>query len=393
MTARRIVSLAVSLLVTIVVLTQIGRMFENVDAGEIVVIQDPYDGELHWYTQPGVVAQNFGKVTVYQRRGTYEFENLGITFNDFGTATLKGSVQYDMPLDEKNLTALHTRYGSPEGIMANVIRKTVDKVVYMTGPLLSSRESYAEKKTNLIEWAQDQITNGVYKVNQQQVEATDELSGQKRNVIVASIALNAEAPAGRVRQEQSVVGEFGIHAFNFAVTHVEYSPEVKAQIAAQQEIIQSVQKKIAEARQAEQQKITTEQQGMANAAKTKWDQEAMNAQIVSEAEGRKRAAEQDALAAEAEKRAILLRASGEAEARRLKMAADGALEQKLKAYVEVNNNYAAAIKGYTGNWVPTTVMGGGSGSANGATALIDMLTIKTARELGVDATPGKRDGQ
>lgn len=388
MTMGRIVGLALAGITSLVVLLQVGRIFENVDAGEIVVIQDPYDGELHWYTQPGVVMQNFGKVTVYQRRGTYEFNNLGITFNDAGTATLQGSVQYDMPLDEKNLTALHTRYGSPEAIKANVIQKTVDKVVYMTGPLLSSRESYAEKKTNLIEWAQDQITNGVYKVVQNTVEATDPISGEKRSAIVAAIALKAEAPAGRDRQEQSVVGEFGIHAFNFAVTHVEYSPEVKAQIATQQMIIQNVQKAIAQAREAEQQKITTEQQGQAEAAKTKWAQEAMNAQIVAEAEGRKRAAEQDALAAEAEKRATLSRASGEAEARRLKMAADGALEQKLAAWTEVNTQYAAAIKGYQGNWVPTTVLGGGGESMNGAQSLINMLMVKTAKELAVDMTPG-----
>jgi regulator of protease activity HflC (stomatin/prohibitin superfamily) len=269
-----------------------------------------------------------------------------------------------------------------------VIQKTVDKVVYMTGPLLSSRESYAEKKTNLIEWAQDQITNGVYKVVQNTVEATDPISGEKRSTVVAAIATLPEAPAGRARQEQSVVGEFGIHAFNFAVTHVEYSPEVKAQIATQQTIIQNVQKAIAQAREAEQQKITTEQQGQAEAAKTKWAQEAMNAQIVAEAEGRKRAAEQDALAAEAEKRATLSRASGEAEARRLKMAADGALEQKLKAYVDVNAKYADAIAAYRGAWVPTTVMGGSGAGVNGATSLIEMLTIKTARELAVDATPG-----
>ncbi len=392
MTARRIIGLALTAIASVFFLTQTGRLFENVDAGEIVVIQDPYDGELHWYTQPGVVAQNFGKVTVYQRRGTYEFDKLGIQFNDAGTAMLNGSVQYDMPLDEKNLTALHTRYGSPESIQSNVIKKTVDKVVYMTGPLLSSRESYAEKKTNLIEWAQDQITNGVFRVEQRSVEDTDPISGQKRNVIVASIAM---ANGVRQRQEGSVVGEFGIHAFNFAVTHVDYSPAVTAQIVAQQNIIQNVQKAIAQAREAEQQKLTTELQGAAEAAKTKWTQEAMNSQIVAEAEGRKRAAEQDALAAEAEKRAILLRASGEAEARRLKMAADGALEQKLKAYVEVNGRYAEAIQNYKGNWVPSTVMGSGAGgSQNGATSLIDMLTIKTARELAIDATPGRRgDGQ
>jgi len=44
------------------------------------------------------------------------------------------------------------------------------------------------------------------------------------------------------------------------------------------------------------------------------------------------------------------------------MEADGALEKKLQAYIEVSKLYASAIKDYKGHWVPGVVMGGGNGT-------------------------------
>ena len=77
------------------------------------------------------------------------------------------------------------------------------------------------------------------------------------------------------------------------------------------------------------------------------------------------------------------------------MQADGALEKKLQTYLEVSKLYADAIKGYGGNWVPNVVMGGGAGTAgSGAQQLVDLLTAKTAKELGLDInipkTPGRQ---
>jgi hypothetical protein len=69
------------------------------------------------------------------------------------------------------------------------------------------------------------------------------------------------------------------------------------------------------------------------------------------------------------------------------MEADGALEKKLQAYIEVSKLYANAIKDYKGNWVPSVVMGGGNGAqtaGSGVQELIDLLTVKTAKALGLD---------
>lgn len=70
------------------------------------------------------------------------------------------------------------------------------------------------------------------------------------------------------------------------------------------------------------------------------------------------------------------------------MVADGALQQKLDTYLQVQTVWANAVANYKGNWVPTTVMGGASGgnSGNGANTLIDLLSAKTANDLALDMT-------
>lgn len=69
--------------------------------------------------------------------------------------------------------------------------------------------------------------------------------------------------------------------------------------------------------------------------------------------------------------------------------ADGALEQKLAAWVKAQEAWSKAIAEYKGAWVPTVQMGDQKGSGNGANALMDLLTTKTAKDLALDFRPSK----
>ena len=46
--------------------------------------------------------------------------------------------------------------------------------------------------------------------------------------------------------------------------------------------------------------------------------------------------------------------------------------------------YEGVVANYKGNWVPGVVMGGAGGKSNGAQDMIDLLSVKTAKELGLD---------
>lgn len=370
--------------IAIVLLVLSTQIIENVDADEIMVVQHPISGKLDWYVTAGVKPQWFGKIASYPKRSIYEFE-IPVRFNDGGHGTMHGSIQYEMPLDNEHLTALHVRFGSREAIQKQLIETVTNKSVYMTGPLMSSKESYAEKRNDLIRFVEDQVTNGVYRTVSREAKIKDPITGVDKSVTVVEVALKNGIPD---RQEVAVLTEFGIRAFNFSITKLPYDEAVENQIKQQQQITMDVQTAMAESKKAEQRAITAAEQGKADAVKARYEQEVIKAKAVTEAQQKLEVATLDAKAAEQTKRREILLGEGEGARKRLVMQADGALEKKLDALIKINELYADAIKLHQGPWVPSIVMGGSNSSGNvpggGALPLIDLLTAKTAKELGLD---------
>jgi hypothetical protein len=351
--------LGVTLIAIIFALFSFGSLFENIGADEIVVIQAPFSGELHWYKQPGVVGQWFGKVTSYPKRASYEFQTQ-VRFNDGGHGTMNGSVQWEMPVDDVNLSNLHMKFGSAEAIQKQLIEKVVNKSVYMTGPLMSSKESYAEKRNYLINYVEDQISNGVYKTLQKEVKVLDSLTGQEKSAIVVDILMTNGQPQ---RQEASALSEFGILTKNFAINSLPYDDDVEKQIKAQQQITMDVQTAIAEARKAEQRTLTVTQQGKASAEAAKWEQEVIKAKEVTAAQQKVEVAKLANDEAELYRQGMLKKADGDSTYRKKMMEADNALSQRLQAQVEIAKNNANALANMKVPIVPSTVFGGGNGNS------------------------------
>lgn len=391
-------------------------LWENLDAGQIMVIQSPLSGSLTTYITPGVKWQGFGKVTKYQKRSEFWFSNksdqgksldqsLRIRFNDGAHALISGGISFEVPLEEEKLIDLHTKFGSQESIEQSLVRKSVEKGIYMTGPHMSSKESYAELRNDLLFLIDDQIGNGVYLTKTSQEKTKDPITGEERTVSKVDIVKNTDGAAQRA--EESPLKEFGIKVFNLAINEIKYDENVETQIQEQQKAIMQVQLAMAKAKEAEQRALTTKKEGEASAAKAEWDQKTLMATAVTEAEQKKKVAalaaemklevaKLETQAAEQKKLADIALGEGEAKRRTLVMEADGALEKKLEAYVAVNNSYAEAIAKHQGNWVPSVVMGqGAAGQANGnaATDLISLLMAKTAKDLSMDlntTTPVKK---
>ena len=364
---------------------------EMVDAEQILVVQDLIDGELHWHTTSGLKPQWFGKVTKYPKRSIYEFTHRGnddrrikVRFNDGGHADMDGSIQYEFPLDAESLTKIHVRFGTPEAVQKQLIETVVNKSVYMTGPVMSSKESYAERRNALIHFVEDQVENGVYKTVQRDIKVKDSITGAEKSATIVEVVLGTEGTPER--QEPGQMTSLGIRPINFSVRSLDYDNAVEKQIQQQQQLTMDVQTAVAEAKKAEQRAITVAEEGKANAAKAKWEQETIKARAVTEAQQKLEVATLDAKAAEQFKRGEILRGEGESARKRLVMQADGALEPKLDALVKINATYADAIARYQGQWVPSVVMGSGGSAApaSGAQQLVDMLTLKTARDLGLD---------
>lgn len=366
-----------------------GKIVEDVDAGEVVVIQDAFDGELHVYTQPGVEWQLFGRSTHYKKSFQYYFDGaeghapmIPTQFYDGGHANIPGSIRVDLPTDEKSIKYLHSKFGSQEAIENQLVGQVLIKAINMSGPLMTSKESYAEKKNNLIYVVEDQASRGVYKTIQKQVNIIDPITQQEKTVTAVEIVTdNKQQP---IRQEKSMIEQAGVILNNLSFGKFEYDKVVQEQIATQQKLTMQVQIGMANVNRAKQDAITSEEQGKATATKIKWEKEAEKTAAVTEAEKVRDVAKLTADAEEQNKRANILKGQGESEYKRLVTQANNNIELKIAAWEKVNLAYAEAISG--SNLVPTYVSGGGYNSQ--PSDLINMLQISTAKQLGIDITPG-----
>ena len=374
----------------------ITNLWENLDAHEIMVLQSPMSGELKVYTDPGIKYQGFGKVEKYPRRKLYAFidesqkggedSSKKVRFNDGGHANLSGSVSWEMPLDVQTIIAIHKQFGSAEGVEQQAVAKMIDSAVYLAGPLMSSTESSGERRSELVQYINDQAMNGVYMTRVVEKDIVDAVTQERHTASTTEIVLNKEGQPRR--QQGSILSEFGIKLMPLSITNLDYDQIVQKQIAERQNATTQVQISIAKAKRAEQDAITAAKEGEAKAAEEKWKQEAIKAQKVTEAEQNRDVAMLAADTAEAWKREQILRGEGEAQRRQLVMSADGALDKKLEAYIEVQKTWADAFSKYTGAMVPTMQMGGGTSTTalGGAQEFVNLMTMKAAKDLSLDMT-------
>lgn len=401
----RNIAAAIALLVAIVA---IPNCVEWLDAKHVMVIQYP-SGAMEVFTEPGPKAQWFGTVTTYQRRAQFEFDNdkdncaagfsghghppMRVRFAEGGHAAICGEMSYEMPANREQMIEIQKDFGSQAAVEQALVKTALTNAIYLSGQTMTSTESSAERRSELLHYIEDQMKEGVYKTATKQVREVDPLTKQERTISMVEIVKDKEGRA--LRNNQSAIKQYGIQLVQTSISEIHYEKSVEDQISQQQQAKTQVQIAIANAIRAEQDARTTAKQGEANAAKAEWEQKTIAAKEVAKAEQEKQVAvthadklkevarlEKDA--AEYTKQRDILLGQGEAERRRLVMSADGALTQKLETWLKAQELYAGAIKDYKGNWVPQTVMGAAASGPNGGLALIDLLTAKTARDLALD---------
>lgn len=408
---------ATFVVVGIFCLVSLQKLVENVGAAEFVVIQSPVAGDLTWYTKPGVAWQGFGDVTAYAIRMKYDFRDKGyaVQFNDGGHGTIFGSIQCDLPADHSVLTSMHRKFNSQEQVESSLIKTSTEGAIYLVGTLMSSRESYAEKKNDLIHYVTDQVQNGPYKTRQKREWIKDPITGESKEIVAAEIVIGKD---GRPeRQEKSTLSLYNINCYQFTINRIAYDPTIEAQIKQQQSITMNVQTSMADKVLAEQRAQTAEANGRASATEAKWKQETIKATEVTKAEQEKQVelikadrdkqvqvtnanrdkevaetqaaqrlsvADLDRKAAELTKMQLTLLGEGQAAQKKAVLEADGALQQKLATYEKVTQYMFDSLKNTT--IVPTVVMGGTGpgGAVASADQFMQMLAVKAAKDLSLD---------
>jgi len=299
MNPNRFKAIIISIILAIVAPFVIFKSWEHLDANQVMVVQAPFSGKLTWYTTPGTKWQGFGSVTKYDKRVQFWFsamddqgkkgdQSVKIRFNDGAHATISGSLSWEMPLDDEHLTNCHMKYGSQEALEHQLIRPNLEKSLYMTGPLMSSAESYAARRNDLLGLIEDQFLHGVYKTSARDERTDDPITGQKKTIKIVEPVKGDDGKFAR--EEESPLTALAINAFNLSINEVKYDKVVEDQIQSQQQAVMAVQTAIAKTKTAEQEALTFAAQGQADAAQAEWKQKVEMATATTKAEQEKQVA-------------------------------------------------------------------------------------------------------
>lgn len=383
--SKKSISAIIFAVVAVIFLFQLPRIGEDVRNEEIVINQYPFTGKMAYWTTPGFKGQWFGKTTTYYKtqqlwfgssndEGQQEGSPIPVIFNDASDGMIYGSLRVKLPTDVEHLSRIQTDYNGMDRLMNDLVKQTVVKVIYASGPLMSAFESYAEKKNDLIAYITDQLNNGVYKTAVKVEETTDPVTGEKKTTKVATLIADTDSPGGYKRSEKSPFAYYGIEIGQVAVSKIGYSDKVLQQIAQQQESNMQIQTAKAQSAAAQQNAIKAEEEGKAAAAKAKWEQEKIKAVEVTKAEQEYEVARLAALKAKEEAKRIEAEGHAKAEANRALVGAGLTPLEKARIDKETRIGIAEALA--KTKW-PTIVMNGG----NGQNSAMDVIALKQMTDL------------
>lgn len=240
----------------------------------------------------------------------------------------------------------------------------------MTGPLMSSKESSAEKRNDLLSYIEDQCINGVYRTRQEDIKMHDELMNTDKTITVVKIVEKNNQP---LRQEVSAIKNYHISLQGLAINAIDYDDEVEKQIKVQQEAYMQVQTAIANSKKAEQDAITTELQGKAAAAKAKWEQEVVKAQALTQAQQQKEVAELEAQTAVLQAQKVKTDADAQAYANAKLVTAGLTPQERAQYEKDTKIGVAEALSKIV---LPSTYVVGNGGGNKEASLLESVLGVK-----------------
>lgn len=381
-------------IVAIVIVVVLGllslKVFEDANKSKNYVVQMPFTGHYHTWTDGGLQLQAFGRVEVYNKTSQIEFtgveanENGYIavgenpaaqaTFNDNGRGMIIGSFRVVLPNDAQNMEKIQRDFGSERALINNLVKPTLYKVVTACGPLMSSLESVSATRTDLIAYITDQLNNGVYKTRSIKTEVTNELTGDKEIRTQAMIIENPEAVGGYERQEVSPFSMYGISCGLVSITDIKYDRDTQNQIDAQKQANLAVITAKTKSLEAIQRTVQITEEGKAAAEKAKWEQEKEKAVAVTKAEQEYEVARLAALRANEEAKKVEAEGRAKAEANRALVSAGLTPLERANIDKETRIGVAEALS--KTQW-PTVVMSGGG---NGGNAM-DVIALKQMTDL------------
>jgi hypothetical protein len=376
------------------------------------VIESRVTGSISVKFTNGFYFTLFGKTTEYpdimtvsftkdETSSTVDIEPITIRFNDATSATATGVTKFMLPKSDSLMVQLHRDYRNVDNLAITGFKPFVMECLKNSSQLMSSEMHYLGGRSTMSQYFQDQLEDGVYILETEEKVIKDTIEHENKRVYLTKISKNKN---GGFERKRSMLTQYGIGISDAVISDVDYEERVDNLLGLKIDATSKTSISKQELMKAQQEALTEEAKGKKLLVETEYKELQNQKTQVIQAETTVKLAEQSVRLAEQEKlkqkaayeasiyeaKKTKELADGEAYAKKAVMIADGALTQRLGAIVEINKNYADAIGKQP--LVPSFYFGGGGangGNIPSSMALVDMLMVKTAKDLSVDLIPKK----
>lgn len=344
-----------------------------------------------------------------------------VRFNDAVVAQVSSSTRFRLPENPKLFKKLAVDYRSLGNLVHSSLVPVTKEVIRNSARELSAQDYVTGQGGQFEQNVLDQLENGivVLQIEDEKVpiktvdadvprdpkpkaveESTEETVTIKAPIVRKDTDRGVNESSrtfrrvirvinkdGSLKRKKHPLVQYGIQVTQSTIEGVIPEKKFQEMLAHQRDAAARSAVARQEAKQAEYEKQKVIAKGETEKARVKMEREKDQVEKLVSAETAKKQEEihldQARIAkerAEVEAKALLVMAKAEADARRAKMLADGALEQKLSAWVEINQHWAQAAANH--QLVPTTVIGGNGESAS-SQDFISLMTAMSAQQLNL----------
>jgi regulator of protease activity HflC (stomatin/prohibitin superfamily) len=360
-------------------------------AGESIVVQYP-NGKMKAILKAGPYQKWWGDSKIYRNYATVgfgvkhkdnsaisvEFPAVTVPFADNTIGQVPCILRISLPTNEVGMLKIRNEYaGGYDHFVANGIVPVASNAIKLSANLRTSQEAITTLAVFQRD-VEDQLMLGIYETKTVE-KWVHKSTGDSERVKMTEIVIDPKTNLPMRRS--TVLEELGCTVTQCQIDVPQFDESVQNMLKQRRD--QSIQTEISKqaAIRADQDKITAERQGQAAVMKVKYEKEMEKQAAVTDAEKEKAVAELNKQAAEFTKKKLILEGEGEAEKRKLIMNADGALQIKVDALIEINNIWATAYKSCPNRPTPDIIMGGSGTQPNGGNAALNFMDIQNARAL------------
>ncbi|MDH0745783.1 SPFH domain-containing protein [Pseudomonas sp. GD03842] len=331
-------------------------------------------------------------------------------------AKVESSARFRLPSGAAFLT-IAQEYRNPDNFIRTALLPAIKETLQATASLMTADDYYAGARSEFAAEFENQLNEGLYLIKRREVRGprgdlpkqtailqagTDQGnygSNTASQYVTEKVVDSKNIP---IRKQQQF-RKFGVEVVEARITNTDPNPQYKQRmvkvqqalaelaVARQNRLKEEEEKRLVTARgekevEAKRQETLRDQIERTTQAETEKQLAVINAERErSRAEIEKQTAELLRDKATTMAQATTITADAEAHAREATIKADGALQSKLDALVEINKAWAHAAAQAP---VPSVTMGAGQGNATGRqdelNQFMSVLATKAARDLAID---------